>query len=68
MSLRSFKSPRLQEVALDAMKNECYRQLAATNGCVKAAAINLGYDNPASFYQTLSRLGIKLERITRVKK
>lgn len=68
MSLKKFKSEKLQQAALNAMKGECYRALAATNGNVKAAGINLGYDNPHSFYQVLSRLGIRLERVTHVKK
>lgn len=67
MSLKNFRSERLRAVALEAMKNECYRQLSATGGNVKAAAINLGYTNPHSFYQTLQRLGIKIERVTRIK-
>lgn len=68
MSLKKFKSERLQQVALDAMRGECYRQLAAANGQIKRAALNLGYSNHHSFYQVLSRLGIKLERVTHVKK
>lgn len=63
----NLKSTILQKVALDAMRGEVYRALAATNGNTKAAAINLGYTNPQSFYTTLKRLGIKLERFTRVK-
>ena len=67
MSLKAFKSGRLQQVALEAMKGECYRQLAATNGNVKAAAINLGYHNHHSFYQVLGRLGIKIEKVTKIR-
>ena len=67
MTLKQIKSDRLREVAVEAMRGECYRQLAATGGNVKAAGINLGYSANA-FYAVLARLGIKLERVTRIKK
>ena len=67
MSLKAFRSARLQQVALEAMRGECYRQLSATGGNVKAAAINLGYRNHHSFYQVLGRLGIQIERRTVIK-
>lgn len=66
MAMKGFCSERLRAVALEAMKNECYRQLSATGGNIKAAAINLGYKNPHSFYQTLQRLGIRIKRVTQV--
>lgn len=61
------RNPRLKQIAQDAMRGAIYRELSATNGNVKAAAINLGY-SPHSFYQVLQRFGIKLERVTFVRK
>ena len=55
-----FKSRRLHDVAVAAMREECARQIEQA-GSVKAAAINLGY-KPESFYGTLKCLGLKLER------
>lgn len=67
MTLKSFKSPKLQQVAIDAMRGECFRAISAAGGNVKAAAINLGYTNHVSFYATLKALRIKLERHTTAK-
>ena len=66
MAFSRIKSERLRCVAVEAMRNEVYRHLSATNGNVKAAAMNLGYENPHSFYATLKDLGIKLKRVTQI--
>ena len=57
---------RLREVADEAIKGELYRSLAATNGDIARAAMNLG-TNRSYIYALLKRYGIKIEREKRAR-
>jgi transcriptional regulator of acetoin/glycerol metabolism len=57
---------RLREVADEAIKAELYRSLAATNGDIARAAMNLG-TNRTYIYCLLKRYGIKIEREKRAR-
>ena len=57
---------RLREVADEAIKGELYRSLAATNGDIARAAVNLG-TNRTYLYTLLKRFGITIVREKRAR-
>jgi len=64
---RSGKPTKLTDIGTEAMRQAALKAIEDNKGCIKAAAIDLGYRHVESFYGTLKRLGLEVVRTVRLK-